>query len=68
MSIEVDRAHRGVSAKIDPEAILIAAHKLGQKSSSTEWYETLAALAKAAEVEDFRSNRRTLEKYVGEKL
>lgn len=68
MIIEVDRAHRGVSAKIDPEGILIAAHKLGLESSSTEWYETLVALAKAVEVEDFRSNRKTLRRYVGEKL
>ena len=67
MIIEVDRAHRGESKKLDPEAILTAAHKLGQKSSSTSWYEALSDLAKASEIEDFRSNRNTLEKYVGER-
>lgn len=66
--IEVDRAHRGVSAKLDPEAILDFAQKLGLKSSSSEWYETLAALAKAVEVEDFRSNRKTLKRYIGNRL
>lgn len=67
MIIEVDRAHRGVSKKIDPEAILIAAQKLGQESSDTEWYEDLAALARAVEIEDFRSNRKTLKRYVGKR-
>lgn len=65
MIIEVDSAHRGVSSKINPEAILIAACKLGQKLSDRAWYEALADLARAAEVEDFRSNRKTLERYVG---
>jgi len=67
MIIEVDRAHRGVSAKIDPEAILIAAQKLGQESSDTEWYEDLAALARAVEIEDFRRSRKTLNKYAGKR-
>lgn len=67
MIIEVDRAHRGVSEKIDPVAILIAAQKLGQESSDTEWYEDLAALARAVEIEDFRSNRKTLKRYAGKR-
>lgn len=66
MIIEVDRAHRGVSKKMDPESILLAAHELGQELSPSKWYEALAALAKAVEVEDFRSNRKTLKRYIGE--
>ncbi len=66
MIIEVDRAHRGVSKKIDPEAILLAAYELGQELSPSKWYEALSVLAKAVEVEDFRSNRKTLKRYIGE--
>ncbi|NIM32080.1 MAG: hypothetical protein GTN60_12280 [Pseudomonas stutzeri] len=64
--IEVDRAHRGLSKKLDPDAILLAGSELDLELKASKWHEILATLAEAAEVEDFRSNRRTLEKYVGE--
>lgn len=64
--VELDRAHRGLSKKTNPEAILRAASQLDLNKKSSKWRAALADLANAAEVEDFRGNRRTLEKYVGD--
>lgn len=64
--VELDRAHRGLSKKTNPAAILRAASQLDLNNKPSKWYAALADLAAAAEVEDFRGNRRTLEKYVGD--
>lgn len=64
--IEVDKAHRGLSKKTNPAAILLAASQLDLNKRPSKWRAVLADLAAAAEVEDFRGNRRTLEKYVGD--
>lgn len=64
--IEVDKAHRGLSKKTNPAAILLAASQLDLNKRPSKWRAVLADLAVAAEVEDFRGNRRTLEKYVGD--
>jgi len=66
MIIEVDKAHRGLSKKTNPAAILLAASQLDLNKRPSKWRAALADLAAAAEVEDFRGNRRTLEKYVGD--
>lgn len=66
MIIEVDKAHRGLSKKTNPAAILLAASQLDLNKRPSKWRSALADLAAAAEVEDFRGNRRTLEKYVGD--
>lgn len=64
--VELDRAHRGLSKKTNPAAILRAASQLDLNNKPSKWGAALADLAAAAEVEDFRSNRRTLKKYVGD--
>lgn len=63
--IELDRAHRGVSRRSDPSAILRAASRLDLSDPPSRWQAALTDLAAAVEVEDFRGNRRTLAKYVG---
>jgi len=64
--VELDRAHRGLSKKADPASILYAASQLDLNNRPSKWRAALAELATAAEVDDFRGNRRTLEKYVGD--
>lgn len=66
MIIEVDRAHRGLSNKTNPRAILLAASQLDLCDKPSKWRAALTDLAAAVEVEDFRDNRRTLVKYVGD--
>src|SRR5690606_19467330 len=55
--VEVDRAHRGVSRRADPAGILRAAAALNLGAAPTRWRETLAELARVAELDDFRGSR-----------
>ena len=63
--VAVDRAHRGLPDKARAAAILRAASQLNPNEKASKWHVALAELADAAEVEDFRGNRKTLQKYLG---
>lgn len=64
--VAVDRAHRGLPDKAKAAAILRAASQLNPNEKASKWHVALTELADAAEIEDFRGNRRTLNKYLGE--
>jgi len=63
--VELDRAHRGLSKKTDPAAILRAASELNLNKKTSTWRTALLDLAKAVELEEFRRSRQTLDKYIG---
>ncbi|WP_124184958.1 hypothetical protein [Pseudomonas aeruginosa] len=63
--VAVDKAHRGLPDKAKAAAILRAVSQLNPNEKTSKWHAALTELAGFAEVEDFRSNRKTLQKYLG---
>lgn len=63
--VAVDRAHRGLPDKTKAAAILRAASQLDMNERASKWRAALVDLADAAEVEDFRRSRQTLDRYIG---
>lgn len=63
--VAVDRAHRGLPDKAKAAAILRAASQLNPNEKTSKWHAALTELADTAEIEDFRGNRKTLQKYLG---
>ncbi|MEE9103078.1 hypothetical protein VXJ36_22960 [Pseudomonas nitroreducens] len=61
----VDSAHRGLLDKEHATAILKAASQLRESDKTSKWHAALIDLAELAKADDFRSNRKTLLKYIG---
>ncbi|HGM7926779.1 TPA: hypothetical protein ACKQKD_000498 [Pseudomonas aeruginosa] len=63
--VAVDSAHRGLLDKANAAAILQAASQLRESNKTSKWHAALIDLAELAKADDFRSNRKTLLKYIG---
>ncbi|EPN9799997.1 hypothetical protein ACT5AY_001464 [Pseudomonas aeruginosa] len=63
--VAVDRAHRGLTDEASAAAIIRAVSQLELAGKASKWHAALTELAELAGIDDFRSNRRTLRKYIG---